>query len=47
MSKNDQEWFVAERTRALMHLTRRDGLVVTEAGWGARLKYVGPETGTP
>src|SRR5437762_12337491 len=32
MSENKQAWFVAERTRmlALMHLTRRDDLVITE-----------------
>src|SRR5215471_16517833 len=34
MSESKQEWFVAERTRAfaLMHLTRRDDLVVKETG---------------
>jgi hypothetical protein len=42
MTKNDQEWFVAERTRALAlrYLTRRDDLVVTEAGRGVGLEYV-------
>src|SRR6266511_2513683 len=34
MSKNEQAWFIAERSRvlALMHLTRRKDLVVTNAG---------------
>jgi hypothetical protein len=42
MTKNDQEWFVAERTRALalMHLTRRDDLTITEAGQGVGLEYI-------
>jgi hypothetical protein len=42
MSDSKQEWFVAERTRALarMHLTRRDDLVITEAGRDVGLEYV-------
>jgi hypothetical protein len=41
MTKKQQEWFVAERSRALamMHLTRRDDLVIT-AGRGAGLEYL-------
>jgi hypothetical protein len=42
MTRKDQEWFVAERSRALalMHLTRRADLVVTEAGRGVGLEYL-------
>src|SRR5262245_25210559 len=37
-----QEWFVAERTRALamVHLTRRDDLVVTQAGQEVGLELI-------
>jgi hypothetical protein len=42
MSENKQEWFIAERTRALamLHLTRRDDLEVTPAGQGVGLEYI-------
>jgi hypothetical protein len=42
MSEHKQEWFVAERARALalMHLTRRKDLVVTQAERGVGLEYV-------
>jgi hypothetical protein len=42
VSKNEQEWFVEERGRALavMHLTRRDDLTVTEAGGDLGLDYL-------
>src|SRR3954464_3487923 len=43
MRESTQDWFVAERTRALalMHLTRRDDLVVTETrGPDIGLDYV-------
>src|SRR5436309_387823 len=43
MSESKQDWFIAERTRALalMHLTRRDDLVVTETrGPDIGLDYV-------
>ncbi|HWG45085.1 MAG TPA: hypothetical protein VN688_20110 [Gemmataceae bacterium] len=42
MSENEQEWFIVERGRALarMHLTRRDDLIVTEAGKDVGLDYL-------
>jgi hypothetical protein len=42
MTRNEQAWFVAERSRAmaLMHLTRRDDLIVTEAGRESGPEYV-------
>jgi hypothetical protein len=42
MSKNEQEWFIAERSRALalMHLTRRKDLAVTNAGQGVGLEFL-------
>lgn len=42
MNEQTQEWFIAERTRALamIHLTRRDDLVITEAGRGVGLQFV-------
>jgi hypothetical protein len=42
MTRKEQEWFVAERARALalMHLTRRDDLIVTAAGQGVGLDYL-------
>jgi hypothetical protein len=42
MSDSEQEWFIAERARALamVHLTRRDDLVVTQAGRDVGLEYV-------
>jgi hypothetical protein len=42
MSKNEQEWFIAERSRALalMHLTRRKDLVVTNAGRDVGLEFI-------
>jgi hypothetical protein len=42
MSESGKEWFVAERARALalMHLTRRDDLAVTEAGRDVGLDYL-------
>jgi hypothetical protein len=42
MSKNDQEWFVAQRSRALalMYLTRRQDLVIKEVtGTGIGLEW--------
>lgn len=42
MSKNEQEWFIAERSKALalMHLTRRQNLVVTSAGRDVGLEFI-------
>src|SRR5438874_73864 len=42
MSASEQEWFVAERARALamIHLTRRPDLVVTHGGRDVGLEYV-------
>src|SRR5437763_17142605 len=40
MSKSKQEWFIAERALALMHLTRRDDLIVTEAGRDVGLNFL-------
>jgi hypothetical protein len=42
VSANGNEWFVAERARALarMHLTRRDDLRVTHAGKEFGLEYI-------
>lgn len=42
MSDNDKQWFVTERARALalMHLTRRDDLVVTPVGTDIGLEYL-------
>jgi hypothetical protein len=42
MSDREQKWFVAERTRmmALVHLTRRKDLTITEAGKGIGLDLI-------
>src|SRR5947208_988531 len=42
MSKNEQEWFIAERSKALalMHLTRRKDLAVTNAGRDVGLEFI-------
>ncbi len=42
MSEEKQEWFVAERARvlAMVHLTRRDDLVVAKAGPGVGLEFL-------
>lgn len=42
MSDDRQEWFIQERTRALamVHLTRRDDLVVTNAGPASGLQLL-------
>ncbi len=42
MNANENEWFITERARALarMHLTRRDDLIVTQAGKDIGLDYV-------
>jgi hypothetical protein len=42
MSGNGNEWYVAERARALarMHLTRRDDLVIVQAGKESGLDYL-------
>src|SRR5262245_7562371 len=42
MSESTQEWFVAERSRALamIHLTRRDDLVITRASQEVGLDYL-------
>jgi hypothetical protein len=42
VSENGNEWFIAERARALarMHLTRREDLRVTHVGKGFGLEYV-------
>lgn len=42
MSENQQEWFIAERTRALamVTLTRRDDLVVRNPGFGIGLQLL-------
>ena len=52
MSEENQEWFVAERTRALamVHLTRRDDLKVVKAEPGLGLEFivaVAKESGVP
>ena len=42
MSENKQAWFIAERARALavIHLTRRDDLVVMKPGQGVGLEFI-------
>jgi hypothetical protein len=42
MSQQNQQWFVAERARALalVHLTRRDDLVVKKAEEGVGLEFM-------
>jgi hypothetical protein len=42
MTQESQEWYVAERTRALamVHLTRRDDLVVSKAVPGIGLEFI-------
>lgn len=42
MGEDRQKWFVAERARALamIHLTRRDDLVVQKAGEGLGLEFI-------
>ena len=42
MSQETQEWFVAERARALamVYLTRRDDLAVVKAGQGIGLEFI-------
>ena len=42
MSETTQAWFVAERARAMaiVHLTRRDDLVVSKAGQGVGLEFI-------
>ncbi len=42
MSEEKQKWFVAERARALamIHLTRRDDLMVMKAGQGLGLEFI-------
>jgi hypothetical protein len=42
MSDKRQDWFIAERARtlALLHLTRRKDLVITEAGRDVGLEFV-------
>lgn len=42
MSEEKQKWFVAERARALamIHLTRRDDLIVTKADQGSGLEFI-------
>jgi len=42
MSENNQKWFITERTRAfaLVHLTRRKDLAITEEDRGVGLQFV-------
>jgi hypothetical protein len=42
MTEHSQEWFIEERTRALamVHLTRRDDLAVSNAGPGLGLQLI-------
>ncbi len=42
MSKDEQEWFVTERSRALamIYLTRRDDLIVRKAAPGVGLEFI-------
>jgi hypothetical protein len=42
MSKNDQEWFIGERSKALalMHLTRRKDLFVMTPGGDVGLEFI-------